>query len=457
LKLLQKHVVAGALHNSAERGDSPKCHENTRVAVIEEIMAWVNDCDRQTRVLWMNGPAGSGKTAIAHTIAEMCYKAGILAASFFCSRSISGRNEKTFLIMTIVSQLIVAIPGMREHVGDALYKHRSLPSLSLEAQLEALIAKPFEMARSDISEVDFVYPKLIILDGLDECGDSLSHQSVLQVILAAVNQHNLPFSFLIASRPEQKIREAFDESTMGLLTMRLVLDDKYLPDEDIRAFLVSRFQDIKQRHPSRTNPSLSSWPSEKDIERLVARSSGQFIYASTVIKFIDSHRHWPPDRLNIIFGILPCGKMTPFAEMDALYSHILFSASDNIDKILEIITVMSFYSISRDSPLDRRPTMKFLESFLSYRYGEVLMALSDVHSIISVPSPDHHDKPLRYFHASFGDFLIDRSRSGDFFLDPGIAYRKITTWLLKEIERSSSSIVDFSLLLLSDQCLQTSK
>jgi hypothetical protein len=355
--------------------------------------------------------------------------------------------------MTIVSQLIVAIPGMREHVGDALYKDRSLPSLSLEAQLEALIAKPFEMARSDISEVDFLYPKLIILDGLDECGDSVSHQSVLQLFLAAVNQHNLPFSFLIASRPEQKIREAFDESTMGLLTMRLVLDDKYLPDEDIRAFLVSRFKDIKQRHPSRTNPGLSSWPSEKDIERLVARSSGQFIYASTVIKFIDSHRHWPPDRLDIIFGILPCGRMTPFAEMDALYSHILFSASDNIDKILEIITVMSFHSISRDSPLDRRPTMEFLELFLSYRHGEVLMALSDMHSIISVPSPDQHDTPLRYFHASFGDFLIDRSRSGDFFLDPGVAYRKVTTWLLKEMERPSSSIVDFSMLLLSDQCL----
>ena len=403
-------------------------------------MAWVNDCDRQTRVLWMNGPAGAGKTAIAHTIAEMCYKAGILAASFFCSRSISGKNEKTFLITTIVSQLIVVIPGMREHVGNALHKDRSLLSRSLEVQLEALVAKPFEMARSDISQVDFLYPKLIILDGLDECGDSGSHQSVLQVILAAVNQHSLPFSFLIASRPEQKIREFFDESTMGLLTMRLVLDDKYLPDEDIRAFLVSRFQNIKQKHPSRTNPSFSSWPSEKDIERLVARSSGQFIYASTVIKFIDSHRHWPPDRLDIIFGILPCGKTTPFAEMDALYSHILFSASDNLDKVLEIITVMLFHSSFLDfPPLNRQPTMEFLESLLSYWHGEVLMALSDVHSIISVPSPDQPDH-LRFFHASLGDFLIDGSRSGEFFLDPGVAHRKITTWLLREMERPSSSI-----------------
>ena len=133
-----------------------------------------------------------------------------------------------------------------------------------------------------------------ILDSLDECGDPQSHESVLRLILAAIGQYNLPISFLIASRLEQKIREFFDESVMGLTVQRLVLDDKYLPDDDIRTFLVSSFQDIKRRHPSHT--SLPSWPSKEDIERLIFRSSGQFIHASTVIKFVDSHRHWPPDR-----------------------------------------------------------------------------------------------------------------------------------------------------------------
>jgi hypothetical protein len=82
-----------------------------------------------------------------------------------------------------------------------LHKDHSLLSCSLEAQLEALIVKPLKMANSEANDVDFLcsLPKLIILDGLDECGDSSSHQSVLQVILAAANQYNLPFSFLIAS------------------------------------------------------------------------------------------------------------------------------------------------------------------------------------------------------------------------------------------------------------------
>jgi hypothetical protein len=412
------------------------------VVVIEEIMAWVNNSDRKMRVLWMNGAAGAGKTAIAHTIAEMCYEAGILAASFFCSRSVSGRNEKTYLITTIVSQLIVAIPGMREHVGNALHKDHSLLSRSLETQLMALIVKPLELARSqadigaDISDTDFLHshPKFIILDGLDECGDSTSHQSVLRLILVAISKYNLPFFFLVASRPEQKIREAFNESAMSRLTVRLALDDKYLPDKDIRTFLVSKFQDIKKRHPSGT--SLPSWPSENDIKRLVQKSSGQFIYASTVIKFIDSHRHWPPDRLDIIFGILPRGKTTPFAEIDALYSYILSAASDNIEKILDIFTVLLFLRTSHPEWMQVVP---FLESFLSYRTGEIFMVLSDMHSIISVPSPDQLNTAIQFLHASLGDFLVDRSRSGeDFFLDPGVAHRKIAMWMMNTIQKPSS-------------------
>jgi hypothetical protein len=269
----------------------------------------------------------------------------------------------------------------------------------------------------------------------------------LRVILAAANQYNLPFSFLIASRPEQKIREAFNEPALGHITVRLVLDDKYLPDIDIRAFLVSKFEDIKGRHPSGT--SLLSWPSEEEVQRLVQKSSGQFIYASTVIKFIDSHRHWPPDRLDIIFGMSPPGKTTPFAEMDALYSYILSAASDNIEKALEIFTVMLYL---RDSHHSRRPTIQFLESFLSYRTGEVFMVLSDLHSIVSVPfPPDNLGNSLQFFHASLGDFLTDYSRSGeDFFLDPGTSHSKIAIWIMKEIQEPPSRIHDYSLFILSD-------
>ena len=159
----------------------------------------------------MYGPAGAGKSAIEQTIAELCYQMNLLAASFFFSRSVNGRNSKTFLITTIVYQLIVSIPEIREHVGNALYNNPSLLVQSLEAQMDALVVKPLEMAASSCG-VDFMNsrPKVIVLDGLDECGDAESQRYILKVLVNSINKHSIPFSFILASRPEQHIREAFD-------------------------------------------------------------------------------------------------------------------------------------------------------------------------------------------------------------------------------------------------------
>jgi len=436
IKLLQRKTAPGALHNSDERYDPPKCHPQTREAILQEIIDWIEDMDRQTRFLWLYGPAGAGKSAIEQTIAELCHKMNLLAASFFFSRSIGGRNEKTFLITTIVGQLIVSIPEIREHVGNALYNDPSLPTQSLEAQMDTLVVKPLEAAAfRSTGGVDFMNrrPKVVVLDGLDECGDPESQRYILKVLLNSVSNHSIPFSFILASRPEQHIREAFDGKLLRSLTTRLVLDDKYHPDDDIRTFLQSKFQDIKDRHPS-CGHLPSTWPSDEDVERLVQKSSGQFIYASTVIKFIDSHRHWPPDRLDIIFGISPPGKTTPFAEMDSLYLHILTSASDNIETALETFAVLLFLHHQ-----DLQITPRFIESFLSLREGEVFMVLSDLHSIISVPSPDEQNSPLRLFHASLGDFLTDRSRSSDtFFLDSGVCHRNIVNRMVKQLMNPAS-------------------
>jgi hypothetical protein len=429
IELLQRKTAPGALHNSDERYDPPKCHPHTREAILQEIMDWIENMDRRTRFLWLYGPAGAGKSAIEQTIAELCYRMNFLAASFFFSRSIGDRNKKTFLITTIVDQLIVSIPEIREHVGNALHNNPSLLTRSLEAQMDALVVEPLEAAAS-ICGVDFMNPrpKVIVLDGLDECGDPESQGYILKVLMNSVKKHSIPFSFILASRPEQHIREAFDEKLLSSLTTRLALDHKYHPDDDIRTFLQSKFQDIKDRHPS-CGHLPSSWPSDEAVEKLVQKSSGQFIYASTVINFIDSHCHWPPDRLDIIFGISPCGRTTPFAEMDALYLHILMSASDNIQMALEIFAVLLFLQHRH-----LQITPRFIESFLSLRDGEVFTILSDLHSIIAVPSVDERDLTLRLFHASLGDFLTDHSRSGDtFFLDSGVCHRNIVNRIVKRL------------------------
>ena len=92
------NTIRGALHSSDERYDLPRCYPHTREAILQEIMDWIQDIDRQTRVLWLYRPAGArwqaGKSAIEQTIAELCCQMYLLPASFFFSRSVSDRNKR---------------------------------------------------------------------------------------------------------------------------------------------------------------------------------------------------------------------------------------------------------------------------------------------------------------------------------------------------------------------------
>jgi hypothetical protein len=442
--LLQQHITPGAFHNSDERYDPPKCHPHTRRAVLKKIMDWVKDAGKVDMFLWLYGPAGAGKSAIAQTIAELLEEAGLLAAAFFFSRNAAGRDDKTQLVATLVYQLVKSIPEIRAHVLEAVEQDPALFSYSIEAQIHALIIKPLNAVANDKALLPILLsrPRLIILDGLDECRTTSAQTHILNALSTAVKHLHFPLCFLIASRPEQDIRQAFnDQNGLGSLSFSIALDDTYQPDVDIRVFLQSTFDEIKRKHPSRAY-FPTSWPNSEDIQRLVEKSSGQFIFASTVAKYVNSHRHWPPDRLKIIFGKSKPGQETPFAELDSLY-HLILSSVADIERVMDVLALLILQPFQRGWA----NTTTMCERFLFYRPGEIHMILSDLHSIIFVPVPERSFRKLEFFHASLSDFLLDRSRSTDLFLDQGVAYAKFTSLAVKHINNPTES------LLGKDQCM----
>src|SRR4051794_40019551 len=103
---LERASAPGAFHNSRERADPPKCHPHTREAILEKIMDWVmKKIDTDTFVMWLYGAAGAGKSAIAQSTAELCYKQKSLLASFFFSHSAVNRNTSDRLIATLAYQV----------------------------------------------------------------------------------------------------------------------------------------------------------------------------------------------------------------------------------------------------------------------------------------------------------------------------------------------------------------
>ncbi|KDR72164.1 hypothetical protein GALMADRAFT_20249, partial [Galerina marginata CBS 339.88] len=284
----------GAFHDSRERleYDPPKCHPETRVAVIQAIIDWIEDGQKTMFIKWLNGAAGAGKSAIAQKIAELCHESGCLAASFFWSRSAAGRNDEERLIASLAYQLCTVIPQLRGPVESAVEADPYIFTRSLQTQMEVLVIQPLRKAfeHNQPEQVDILM--VIILDGLDECGKPEAQQYILRLVADSISKFPSPLCFLIASRPEKALRDSFNDQSLFAITDPLVLDEEYHPDDDIRLFLVESFDSVKRTHELRSLlPAV--WPSDDDIDSLVEKSSGQFIYAATVVKFVKSSRQRP--------------------------------------------------------------------------------------------------------------------------------------------------------------------
>ncbi|KIM46820.1 hypothetical protein M413DRAFT_38737, partial [Hebeloma cylindrosporum] len=274
-----------AFHNSDERFDPPKCHSNTRSAVLTKIMKWIKrEEDLEACIMWMHGPAGAGKSAIAQTIAEMCDEEMLLLASFFFSRNDPSRSSVKPLIATIAYQITLNLPDIRNNILGAIDRDPLIFSKSLAVQVKCLIVAPLQQLAEGGFFKEPTCPRLIIIDGLDECSDPKVQQNIVDVLANAQRQHQLPLIFLISSRPDQHISLAFSTGVLPSVTVRMALDESYRPEEDIRLFLTDKFQEIKSTHRLRSYIP-PNWPLPAVLDQLVGKSSGQFIYASTVIHY----------------------------------------------------------------------------------------------------------------------------------------------------------------------------
>jgi NACHT domain len=356
---------------------------------------------------WLYGSAGAGKTAILQAIAEfLCNPSESghnFAASFFFSRGKERRDQGHFLFSTIAYQLALNVPGLRRHVNHILELNPTLHAKSMDVQLQSLIVNAFRHL-SPLPQ----RPYLVIIDGLDECHDKTIQQSILQLLCEAITVHKLPLRFLIGSRPESHIRESFDQESLYTVTRRVILDETFDPGKDIQVFLQDGFAKICAKNPILSHVE-QPWPKEGIIDLLVQRSSGQFIYAATVLKFVGADFCSPTKQLALVLKL----DSTAFSDLDRLYTQILsvYPSEVNIVRVLGIISVY------------RGEFAEVMEDIFGMEEGELKLVLRGLSSVMKDENEENeYTRATSYVipffaHASFDDYLFDSSRSGPFHVN----------------------------------------
>jgi len=370
--------------------------------------------------MWLRGAAGAGKTAIAHDIAEWCgaETQGLLLASFFFWRTDPTRNEIKPFIPTLAYAITQSVPATRSLIVKAVEFDPHIFSRSLKIQLLKLVLEPLTHLSGIPISSDL--PHVIIVDGLDECVNPKEQKALLDLFVA-FTRHKPRWRVLITSRPEQAISNLFDAATLEKISTVLDLDREYDSYDDIRRFLVDNFKEIKETHPRRRFIP-SGWPGSDAINKLVRNSSGQFIYAKTVINYIKSDYDSPFNRLKSIMGTNAQndqGEEMPFAELDSLYTHILSSTrvadAKTACHVVACCIVIVPTLRSRANDRDGNPTQTVAD-ILSVEIETLCAILEELRSIIHFTHTTLSFN-FKLLHASFEDFIFDPRRSGGLYVD----------------------------------------
>jgi AAA ATPase domain len=390
-----------ASHDSGRKDAHLSCLHCTRVAVLDEIMLWLESGNGEMPpVYWLSGLAGIGKSTIAKTVAERAEERGMLGASFFFSRGDKPLSDPLLVFPTIAFQLAHSDVEFKWVIVDAVQEDMTLGTKTLLPQLRELIITPLLKVNPNQR------PTLIILDALDEC-DEKGAVEILRLLFS--HGTRVPFlRILVTSRPERHISSVFDETPNVAKRILHDIEDSVI-EEDIRLYLRTELSKIPHNLGLRMSPN---WVSEDKINLLTEKSGKLFVYPATSIRFISDNRVRNPRRhLDLILSTRIAQEVgaTPYTQLDNLYKGVIrnsLSDSNRRDVIERFQVVIGSIVLLRE-PLPLRSLSQFVECEVE----EIDRALYHLGSVIIPPS--NKDDIPRIYHPSFRDFIMDASRCSD--------------------------------------------
>ena len=413
---LRPHVVWDALYGSSKRAEEHAviCQPETQTKILGEVRSWAISTT-SPRICWLSGPAGTGKTTVAHTIAEECDERGQLAATFFFWRKTGDRDDINKLVATLAYQIASRIPQAKDQIEQTLeLKNNSwvpLPKLSLEHQLSKLLV------RGQVAGANPAGPNLIVIDGLDECAS----QEGICWLIDWLRRSNPPFRFLLTSRPERQIQTCFQPGDGRSYARLLSLTES---KDNIRKYFITELEKVWPGEQRVKDGGPLKWPSESDLNELVEKSEGLFVYAATAVRYIRG-KGYPQTLLEDVLEL--------HNGLDPLYAQVIEVAKEwkYFDAVMGAIMYLQY-------PLGADSLSAVLVNVDKCLEGPVIRsALNGCHSILVIPG---NNEVIESYHASLRDFLTNKSRSNtDFhtlFYDPAISHGQLMVGCLEAITRA---------------------
>ena len=383
-----------------------KCLDGTRTAILNEIVDWINNTDASApHVFWLHGQAGRGKSAIAHSIALYAHNLGMLGSCFCFTRVRQHEGLHTKLFPTIARDLVDRDLRLRPLLAQVISSYHSLRGTAdVMEQWEKLIVEP--LSRLEGSSTGNV---VIVIDALDESGWQGTRASILEALAESGGKLPINIRIFLTSRPLVDISEALGASE-HVHSRSLDDSDDELTISSIRLYVSTRLKGFRNTF------------SDEDIQQISVKSDGMFEWARLACDFV-SHRIRviTRRRFDKIMSHAPSDGRT---SLDEMYTTILMDIIQGSSDVLGM-----FHSVMRQILWSKEPLPVSALNFLRdkfpkvhdhYPVDAVLRSMASLLSGITNTST-----PVRPLHASFYDFLLEKYRSREFFIEQGDVHRDL--------------------------------
>ncbi|TFK24768.1 hypothetical protein FA15DRAFT_669240 [Coprinopsis marcescibilis] len=373
--------------------DLHTCSEGTRVEHIKEISLWAaGSTDGNTltgkseQVLVVGGPAGSGKSALAHTICKKMDERGLLVTSVFFSQLSHELSSQDFMAMFIRGLCSIS-PQVEQRIGELIIERPALASAPAIVQFRGLIIPIIPLLPSNRTYV-------VGIDALDEQSDRV----ILELLRDYVSRLPITFKFVLTTRPVPQVMQQLErQSHIHIFSRSLAGDSSF---EDIRTYANVRLS--KAYYREEITPEL--------LDKFISKSEGLFLWAEAVLNHIDNSYDPLAELADIVKGA-----STHWAEaenatkkLDWLYEHILSKLEWTDPRFVEKYRIIMGALVTLAEPLSANG--------LAAMYEPDGITELDIHRICTFIRPLLQDytrndpqKPIRLLHLSLQEFLTQRA------------------------------------------------
>jgi hypothetical protein len=415
-------------HHDLDKG----CLDGTRTEIIDAIVHWALGADmpssdpsdsitlgsnESSRVLWLCGVAGAGKSSILRSCAKRVSELERRGSYYGFDKNQPLANL-TNLFSTIARDLADLDNPRKQRLVDAVKNETAIRTTdNCKLQFQHFIITSFKDDKAAGETIVFI-------NAFDESGDAPARADALSILTKRASEFPPGLRVVVTSRYERDIQDALQSPLPPGVEIMLVDNiPRHQTSRDIAAYIRNELCVVNE---------LREAEYETQVDALIRRAGTSFQWAATACRFIRPR----------YAGVDPQDQIRKMLQADnglhGLYSTVMKEHCDPSDeKAVQRVKSILGRIITAQEPLPLHALVHIVPSDSILTPNDKERQRGIVKHLASLLSGTHSDhEPIVPLHSSYRDFLCNAEHSKEFYIDEAQAHRSVALGCFRVMEQN---------------------